>query len=110
MRSENRRFRAPMKHLLSAIESPVPPRGPQASASPWEQVRRWINEPTAFWESCTREFGDVFTVQLGSIGATVVFCHPAAIREIFQLPPDAFCVRASNEHYRLIVGDRSLLL
>src|SRR5262245_36937545 len=91
-----------------AVALPNLPPGPKTSSS--DQVRLWINEPTKFWESCAREFGDVFTIQLGTVGTTVVFCHPTAIREIFQLPTDAFCVREYNEHYRLVMGDKSLLL
>src|SRR6516164_8500584 len=52
----------------------------------------------------------MFTVQLGSLGSIVLFSHPSAVRQIFQLPVDAYECRHYNEQYKYVMGERSLLL
>jgi cytochrome P450 family 110 len=82
--------------------------GPSDPAS--EQVRRWIETPVEFWESCAREFGHVVALNLGSLGAVVMVSEPALVRQLFQLPADAFESRHYNEHYRYVMGDHGVLL
>lgn len=84
------------------------PPGPPDSA--WAQAQAWIEHPVEFWEDCHRRYGDTFTVDLGSVGKVVVFCHPEAVREVFRLPADAFEVHQYNEHYKHVMGARSLLV
>src|SRR5262245_14123638 len=83
---------------------------PGPDLPPWQQAQAWIESPVAFWTQCAAEFGDTFTVQLGTIGPTVLFSHPSAVREIFQLSPDAFECRQYNEHYKYVMGEQSLLV
>lgn len=85
---------------------PLPP-GPMLSA--WDQAKAWIERPIAFWTECQDRFGDTFTVQFGSLGPTVLCCKPEAIRQIFALPGDHYECRTFNDHYRLIMGSKSLL-
>src|SRR4051812_48848899 len=66
---------------------PLPP-GPDLPG--WSQAQAWIEDPVDFWERCAALYGDPFTVQLGSLGAVVLFSAPAAVRQVFQLPADAF--------------------
>ena len=40
----------------------------------------------------------------------VLFCEPAAVREIFQLPAERFECRPYNEQYRYVMGDKSILV
>jgi cytochrome P450 family 110 len=81
--------------------------GPAESAS--EQVRRYIEDPVAFWISC-QAFGPVVRLELGSLGSVVLFSDPDCINEIFRLTPDAFECRPYNDHYRYVMGDLSVLV
>ena len=49
-------------------------------------------------------------MQLGSLGPTVLFSRPQAVREVFQLPIDDFECRQFNEHYKYLMGESSLLV
>ena len=86
---------------------PLPP-GPETPA--WEQARAWIETPLEFWRACHATYGDTFTVQLGSLGPTVLFCDPQAIQVIFGLHRDQYGCGEYNEHYGLLMGARSLLV
>ena len=83
---------------------------PGPDSSPWLQAQEWIERPVAFWRDNANRFGDPFTVQLGSIGPTVLFGDPQAVRQIFQLATAAFECRQFNEHYKYIMGEHSLLV
>jgi unspecific monooxygenase len=93
--------------LLEIAPVPLPP-GPDLP--PWRQAQAWVEHPVEFWEECAARYGEVFTVQLGSIGATVLFSNPQAVREIFQLPAETFTCRQFNEQYKYVMGGESLLL
>ncbi len=82
--------------------------GPSEPAS--EQVRRYIETPVAFWESCVREYGPIVLLNFGSLGPVVLFADPQAIKDIFRLNPDCFECSSYNEHYRYVMGDLSILL
>jgi len=82
--------------------------GPSEPAS--EQVRRYIETPVAFWESCVRDYGPIVLLDFGSLGPVVLFADPQAIRDIFRLNPEAFECSSYNEHYRYVMGDLSILL
>jgi unspecific monooxygenase len=84
------------------------PPGPSESAT--EQVRRWIETPIDYWEECERLYGSATTLELGSLGRVILLSDPDHIREVFRLPADAFEVTQYNEHYRYVMGDRSVLL
>lgn len=75
-----------------------------------EQIRRWVEEPTAFWEDCVRRFGPLVSLNLGSLGPTVLVADPETVRGIFQLPRDSFVCAPYNEHYRFVMGERSVLV
>jgi cytochrome P450 len=70
----------------------------------------WIERPVEFWERCAALYGEAFTIELGSLGTTVVFGHPEAVREIFQLPADSYVCRPFNEYYKSVMGDHALFL
>lgn len=84
------------------------PAGPTDSA--WEQAKAWIDRPIDFWNQCHATFGDTFTLQFGSLGPTVVFCHPEAVRQIFAIRPEHYECKSFNDHYRYLMGNRSLLV
>ena len=84
------------------------PRGPETS--PAQQARQWIERPLELLDTCARQFGDVFTLQLGALGATVMFSHPDSVKTIFSAPPRLFECQDFNESYRFVMGDHALFL
>src|SRR5215471_7004332 len=61
--------------------SSLPP-GP--SAPPVVQTLRWMNRPIAFMETCSRRYGDAFTVMfLGFQTPMVMLSDPEAIRALY---------------------------
>ena len=84
------------------------PPGPDLPS--WSQAQAWIEDPVGFWRRCHDEFGEVFTVQLGSLGPVVLFCEPDSVRQIFHLPADSYECRQYNEQYKYVMGERSLLV
>lgn len=92
--------------LLVEPELTLPP-GPRL---PGHLVAKlWIERPVSFWEACAASHGDTFTVELGSLGTTVLFADPEAVRQVFALAPEAYECRPFNEHYRSVVGTNSVL-
>ena len=63
------------------------PQGPNLPG--WELARLWIERPVELWEECHARYGDTFTIELGSIGTTVLFSHPEPVSEIFKLPSES---------------------
>jgi cytochrome P450 len=90
----------------NAVISPPP----GLSLSPEQQARLWIERPLELLDACARQFGDAFTLQLGALGATVMFSHPEAVRRIFRAPPHRFECQHFNESYRFVMGDHALFL
>jgi hypothetical protein len=84
------------------------PRGPETL--PEQQARQWIERPLELLDTCARQFGDVFTRQLGALGATVMFSHPEAVKTIFSAPSRQFECQDFNESYRFVMGDHALFL
>jgi cytochrome P450 len=84
------------------------PPGPDLPA--WQVAKLWIEQPIEFWEECAARFGDTFTIELGSIGTTVLFSDPEAVRQIFQLAPECYECRPFNDYYRSVMGDNALFL
>jgi cytochrome P450 len=76
----------------------------------WQMAKLWIERPVELWEECASRYGDTFTLELGKLGTTVLFSHPEAVRQIFQLPSGAFVCGEYNEHYKYVMGARSVLL
>ncbi len=83
---------------------------PGPDISPEQQARLWIERPLRLLDACSRQFGDAFTLQLGALGATVMFGHPEAVRSIFRAPPESFECQHFNESYRFVMGDHALFL
>lgn len=84
------------------------PPGPGLQAPRVAQL--WVERPVEFWEECAARYGEAFTIELGSLGTTVVFADPEAVRDVFQLPPEAYECRPFNGHYKSVMGSRSLLM
>ncbi|MEW6495058.1 MAG: cytochrome P450 [Cyanobacteriota bacterium] len=86
------------------------PDGPQTPAL-W-QIIQWITRPFAFMETCTRAYGDIFTVSIAQVpGSTVFVSNPQAMQEI--LSPDTKKFDAPGEEnkiFSLLLGDHSVML
>ena len=93
--------------MATVLPAGLPP-GP--SLPGWQLAKLWIEQPVRLWEECASRYGDTFTVELGSLGTTVLFSHPEAVRQVFQLPSSAFTCGQYNEHYKYVMGARSVLL
>jgi len=76
----------------------------------WSQAQAWIENPIGFWRQCHEQFGDMFTIQLGSLGPVVLFSEPDAVRQIFHLPAESYECRQYNEQYKYVMGKQSLLV
>src|SRR5262249_55374913 len=83
---------------------------PGPDLPPWLTAQAWIERPVDLWQECAAKFGDTFTLQLGSLGPTVLFSDPKAVRQIFQLTGDVYECRQFNDHYRYVMGQQSLLV
>ena len=92
---------------MASLTTSLPP-GPETSPS--QQARQWIERPLELLDACALQFGDVFTLQLGALGSTVMFSHPEAVRTIFRSPPHLFECQHFNESYRFVMGDHALFL
>ncbi len=97
-----------METLLCESATVALPPGPDLPAE--QQARLWIERPLELLDACAARFGDVFTLDLGANGPTVMFGDPAAIREIFRAPASSYECRPFNEGYRIAMGDHALFL
>jgi unspecific monooxygenase len=91
----------------SELGTDLPP-GPNLPG--WQLAKLWIEQPIELWEDCAARYGETFTIELGSLGTTVLFSHPEAVRQIFQLPTESYECRPFNEYYKAVMGAHSLFL
>ena len=75
-----------------------------------EQTARWIARPGPFLFNAHREFGDVFTIRIGTEPPWAVLAHPDAVREVFT--GDAAALHAGKANLVLLpfLGSSSVLL
>ena len=93
------------------ISTDLPMSLPPGPDLPSRQVAQlWIEQPVEFWEACSARYGATFTIELGSLGTTVLFAHPEAVRQVFQLSPESYECRPFNGHYKSVMGSHSLLV
>jgi cytochrome P450 len=85
---------------------PLPP-GPRRPAA--AQTLAWVLRPVPFMEDCLRRYGPLFTVKLGPSNV-VMIADPAAVREVFQGPPELLHMGDINGLFRPILGSSGLLL
>lgn len=89
-------------------ERPGLPPGPDLTAERVAQF--WMGRPLEFFGWCAARYGDAYTIELGSLGTSVVFGHPEAVRQVFQLRPETYEVRPFNDYYKSVMGDKALFL
>jgi cytochrome P450 len=83
---------------------PPGPRAPRAL-----QMAAWLARPLWFASQCRARFGDMFTVRIEE-RPWVMLADPAAIREVFTMPPDLARAGDANAILRPMLGPTSVLL
>ena len=62
------------------------PEGPQTQ--PWLQMLQWALNPLKLLETCVRDYGDIFTINIGfNAKPQVIVSNPQGIQEIFTTDP-----------------------
>ena len=85
-----------------------PPPGPRRPA--FVQTLEWIVDPKRFMTRCRRRYGEAFSVRLGPSTDVVFLSDPAAVKEVFQGPPDQMNMGDINGLFRRVLGRNSLLV
>ena len=70
----------------------------------------WIADPLGFQDKYSRQYGDIFTMQLGGLGSFVIIGDPHAIGEIFSQEAKQFDVGRGNTLAIPLLGQNSLML
>lgn len=74
----------------------------------WLQLYHWLGDSRAFYAQQRALHGDVFTIRPFGVVPSVVFAHPAAVREILQVTPGTF--GHANDLAQISVGTDSVIL
>lgn len=83
---------------------------PNRITSPaWRQLFYWITDPIGFQIEYSRQYGDIFTMQLSGLGPYVLIGNPQAIQEIFN-QDSKFDVGRANALAKPLIGENSLML
>lgn len=84
------------------------PDGP--TVVPFLHSLKWRGRYLEFLEWCERRYGGIFTYKKFGSRPYVVVSHPQAIKEIFTAPSKYFDSGKSNQAFRPLLGNKSLLL
>jgi len=84
------------------------PPGPKQSSA--YQTLAWTLRAPPFLERSRREFGDVFTVNLGIVEPVVVVSDPDLVKKVFTGDANILRAGAGNKVLKPILGSRSILL
>jgi cytochrome P450 len=84
---------------------PPGPRMPRAA-----QTVAWLTRPGPFMLRAQREFGDAFTIRVGTEPPWVMLAHPDAVREVFKGGPELLHAGKANVVLRPFLGRASVLL
>lgn len=76
----------------------------------WWQTIRWIQDPIEFQKECNQKYGDIFTINITSIGYVVIVANPQAVQEILSQDAKLFDVGRGNKIAEPILGKNSLML
>src|ERR687897_3281896 len=88
---------------MSAL--PPGPRMPRPA-----QTAAWTARPGPFMLRAQREFGDAFTLKIGTEPPWVMLAHPDAVREVFTGDPALLHAGKANLILRPFLGRASVLL
>src|SRR5260221_667540 len=81
------------------------PLGP--SLPGWMQTIEFSRRPYDFVRECSKQFGDIYTLNIAGLGNTVMFSSPEAVRAIFALPGDG--MHNGNDVVRYLLNERSVV-
>ena len=84
------------------------PPGPRMSRA--AQTLAWTARPGPFMLRVQREFGDAFTIKIGTEPPWVMLAHPDAVREVFKGDPALLHAGKANVILRPFLGRASVLL
>ena len=98
---------APRASVPLEYSRELPP-GPRRPA--FIQTLEWILDPKGFMTRCRRRYGDAFSVRLGPSTDVVFLSDPAAVKEVFQGPPEDMNMGDINGLFRRVLGRNSLLV
>ena len=73
-------------------------------------IGRFLAQPTAFFESCQRRYGDYFTLRLSPERTMVISSDPGAVKTVFTADPEHLLAGKNNEILAPLLGTRSVLL
>jgi len=74
------------------------------------QTAAWTLRPGPFMLRAQRDFGDAFTIKIGTEPPWVMLAHPDAIREVFRGDPALLHAGKANVVLRPLLGRASVLL
>ena len=84
---------------------------PGPGMPPLVQTLAWTLAPSWFMEHCMARVGETFTVTFFPSGLQfTMVADPAAVKDVFQAPPDVAPSAAANSPVRPIVGPSSVLV
>jgi len=81
------------------------PQGPKLPG--WMQTIEFSRRPYDFVRECSKQFGDIYTLNIAGMGNTVMFSSPEAVRAIFALPGDG--MHNGNDVVRYLLNERSVV-
>jgi cytochrome P450 family 110 len=85
------------------------PEGPKTH--PWIQTFQWITNPLEYMEACTKRYGDIFTLRIGSGSTPQVFIsNPQAIQQIFTTDPKILDSGEAAGIKSPLLGQQSMLV
>ena len=74
------------------------------------QTLSFLRDPLALFERCHRQFGDLFTLEIGP-RSMVMACEPSLVKAIYRADPDTLAAGAAKRTvFGPIVGDASILV
>src|SRR6476661_2441092 len=73
------------------------------------QLIQWIIAPLTYMDKCAKQYGDIFTVQLGNLGPWVMIDHPQAVQEM--LNSNSFHAPGRlNSLLKPLMGEQSMIM
>lgn len=74
------------------------------------QLIQWIKDPLNYLEKCTKQYGDIFTLNLMGFPSFVIIGHPEGVKELFAGDSKQFDSGRGNNIIAFLVGQNSLIL
>lgn len=95
------------KRRAPRSEAKLPP-GPRSSGL--RQSLQWFRNPVRYMERCRRQYGDIFSVQLGPLKRAAFLSNPEGVKAVLAGDPDLLQMGPTNAIFRPVLGSASLFL